>query len=118
MHSSIPQLLNHSQTFSGHPVRGLKVAILSTSQLPRLDYKLRNDYDIFCFPQALNPPPPRSISIKFSIKDLDRSQVLRNFQSFFKAVHSPWQTTKTAHAPAIEVFLCPNSKYYLSFLAR
>ena len=75
MHSSIPQLLNHSQTFSGHPVRGLKVAILSTSQLPRLDYKLRNDYDIFCFPQALTPPPTRSISRKFSITDFDRSQL-------------------------------------------
>ena len=34
--------------------------------MPRLDYELRNDYGIFCFPQALTPPPTRSISRKFS----------------------------------------------------
>ena len=58
----------------------------------RLDYKLRNDYGIFCFPQALTPPPPLSISRNFSITDLDLFQLLRNFQSFFKAVHSPLTT--------------------------
>ena len=60
--------------------------------LPRLDYKLRNDYGIFCFRQALTPPPPRSISKNFLKTDLDRFQLLRNFQSFFKAVHSPLTT--------------------------
>ena len=64
----------------------------TTDALRRLDYKLRNDYGIFCFPQALTPPPPRSISRNFSITDLDRFQLLRNFQSFFKAVHSPLTT--------------------------
>ena len=65
---------------------------VTADSLPRLDYKLRNDYGIFCFPQALNPPPSRSISINFSITDLDRSQLLRNFHSFFKAVHSTLTT--------------------------
>ena len=59
-YSSILQLLNRSQIYSGHPV---------PDALPRLDYKVRNGYGICCFPQALNSPPPRSISIKFSITD-------------------------------------------------
>ena len=95
------QLLNRSQTFSGHPVLTVSSETgvescdtwhVTADALPRLDYKLRNDYGIFCFPQALNPPPSRSISINFSITDLDRSQLLRNFNSFFKAVHSTLAT--------------------------